>query len=196
MASRLVNCENTSALWPSSSTSRSCSSSASSLALASPLRFGSSRPGMAGGLAQPQQRFQHLDLGLRQALGLDPLEQRIAVVLAQLVVELALRGLQLAVDGLLGLGRKVARHLLLGAAQDERAADAWASSRRVSSSGLRAAPPASLNTLAAPSMPGLRNSNRLQSSPRWFSTGVPLSARRCCAAQQAHGLGRFGARRS
>ena len=28
----------------------------------------------------------------------------------------------------------------------------------------------------APSMPGLRNSKRLQSSPIWFSIGVPLSA--------------------
>ena len=38
-------------------------------------------------------------------------------------------------------------------------------------------------------MPGLRNSNRLHSSPRWFSTGVPLSASRCCAAQQPRRLG-------
>ena len=30
-----------------------------------------------------------------------------------------------------------------------------------------------------PSSPGFRNSNRLHSSPRWFSIGVPLSASRC-----------------
>ena len=30
----------------------------------------------------------------------------------------------------------------------------------------------------ARSMPGFRNSKRLASSPRWFSTGVPVSARR------------------
>ena len=34
------------------------------------------------------------------------------------------------------------------------------------------------NTEARPSIPALRNSNRLHSSPRWFSTGVPLNARR------------------
>ena len=56
---------------------------------------------------------------------------------------------------------------------------ACASSLRASSPGLRARPPAICSTLASPSMPGLRNSNRLHSSPRWFSTGVPLSARRC-----------------
>ena len=69
---------------------------------------------------------------------------------------------------------------------------ACASSRRDSSLGLRARPPAILSTLASPSMPGLRNSNRLHNSPRWFSTGVPLSASRCVAAQQADGLGGRG----
>ena len=48
------------------------------------------------------------------------------------------------------------------------------------SPGRLAAPRAPVGSAArAPSMPGLRNSNRLQSSPRWFSTGVPESARRC-----------------
>ena len=76
---------------------------------------------MAGRLAQSQQRLQHLDLGFRQALRGHRLQQRIAVVQAQFVVELALRGLQLAEEGLLGFGRKLARHLLLGAPQNERA---------------------------------------------------------------------------
>jgi hypothetical protein len=34
------------------------------------------------------------------------------------------------------------------------------------------------NALADPSSPGLRNSKRLHSSPRWFSIGVPLRASR------------------
>ena len=41
-------------------------------------------------------------------------------MLAQLVVLLLLRAFEFAVDGLLGLRRQLARHLLLGAAQDER----------------------------------------------------------------------------
>ena len=38
-----------------------------------------------------------------------------------------------------------------------------------------------LKTLPEPSMPGLRNSKIDHSSPRWFSIGVPLIARRCRA---------------
>ena len=34
----------------------------------------------------------------------------------------------------------------------------------------------------APRKPGLRKSRRFQSSPRWFSTGVPERARRCSDA--------------
>ena len=60
---------------------------------------------MAGRLAQTQQGLEHLDLGAVHADRLDRLEQRLAVVLAQLVVELALFGLQLAVERLLGLSR-------------------------------------------------------------------------------------------
>ena len=48
-------------------------------------------------------------------------QQRFAVVLAQFVVLLALRAFEFAVDGLLGLLRQFARHLLFGAPQDERA---------------------------------------------------------------------------
>ena len=147
MASRLVNCEKTSALWPSSSTSRSCSSSMSSLALLSCSAFGVDQAGMAGGLAQPQQRLQNLNLGLRQAFALNPLQQRVAVVLAQFVVELALGGLQLAIDGLLGFGGSSGATCSL-VRRRMNGRSAWASSWRVSSSGLRAAPPVSLNTLA------------------------------------------------
>ena len=56
---------------------------------------------------------------------------------------------------------------------------AFARISRVSGSGLRAAAP--LTRAARPSMPGLRNSNSVHSSPRWFSTGVPLSASRWSA---------------
>ena len=76
---------------------------------------------MAGGLAQPQQGLQHLDFGFGQAFVLNALQQRVAVVLAQFVVKLALGGFHLAVDGLLGFGGKFRRYLRLGPAEDERA---------------------------------------------------------------------------
>src|SRR5437588_11327754 len=75
---------------------------------------------MTSGLPQAQQRFQHLDLGLRQTLVLNPLEQRVAVVLAQLVVELALDKIHFTMNGLLAFGWQFAGHLLFGSAQDER----------------------------------------------------------------------------
>ena len=53
-------------------------------------------------------------------LAFDAPEQRAAVVLAQLVVELALGGFQVAVDRLFGLCGQVLGDLLLGAPQDER----------------------------------------------------------------------------
>ena len=76
-------------------------------------------PGMAGGLPEPEQRLEHLDLRPPEPVAPDLAEQRRAVVVAQLVVELALRGLELAVQRLLGLGGEVLRDLLLRAPQDE-----------------------------------------------------------------------------
>ena len=38
-------------------------------------------------------------------------------------------------------------------------------------------------------MPGFRNSKIDQSSPRWFSIGVPLIASRCLPREQPGGLG-------
>ena len=70
---------------------------------------------------------------------------------------------------------------------------AWASSWRVSSLGFRAAPPASLNTLAAPSMPGLRNSNSVHKLAQMILHRRAAERQAMVAAQQAHGLGRFGA---
>ncbi len=51
----------------------------------------------------------------------------------------------------------------------------------VSSPGLRKPRSPLPISAALPSIPGLRNSNRLHNSPRWFSIGVPLRARRCSA---------------
>ncbi len=71
-------------------------------------------------MPQAQQRFQDLDLGLVDALDFDSLQQGIAIVLAQFVVELALGRLHLAVNGLLGFRGQLASDLFLGPAQDER----------------------------------------------------------------------------
>src|SRR5262249_32856270 len=75
--------------------------------------------GMAGGLAQTKQGFEHVDFGLRQAIGFDAFQQRIAIVLAELIVEFSLQRFELAVDRLLCLGRKLACNLFLGATKDE-----------------------------------------------------------------------------
>jgi hypothetical protein len=62
--------------------------------------------GMAGGLPQPQERFEHQDLRLPQRIiaGLHLSEEAGAIVIPQLVVERALRGIELAHDRLLVLG--------------------------------------------------------------------------------------------
>ena len=75
---------------------------------------------MAGRLPQPQQRFQHVHLRSWPCPAVcTRAQQGVAIVRAQLVVVLALRTFQFAVDGLLGLRRQLARHLLFGAPQDE-----------------------------------------------------------------------------
>ena len=86
--------------------------------VAAPRRVDEAR--VAGGLAQAQQRFEDLDLAASEPLLADALEQRAAVVAQELVVERALRPLELAEDRLLGLGRELGRDLVLGAPQDER----------------------------------------------------------------------------
>ena len=107
--------------------------------------------GVAGGLPQPQQGFEHHERvaaarGAAAACGagavgggfvvgrvlagpgrtvfrdrVELLHERAAVVGTQLVIHLALGRLHLAQDGLLGLGGQVFEHFGLGAAQDERA---------------------------------------------------------------------------
>ena len=63
MVRRLVNCEKTSALCPSAiDLGELRGMSASSLALRSAARFGIDQAGVAGRLAQAQQRLQHVDL--------------------------------------------------------------------------------------------------------------------------------------
>ena len=97
----------------------------------------------------------------------------------ELLVDLPLRRLHVAVEGLLGLLGEVLDDLRLGPAEDERPERLGQQDAVVV---LEAAPaPAAcfLKTEAVPSMPGLRNSKIDQSSPRWFSIGVPLIARRC-----------------
>ncbi len=76
---------------------------------------------MTRGLAQAQQRLEHLDLGLRQAFLGHALEQRRLVVLAQLVVERALLEAELAGARLLGALGQLGRDLGLGAAEQEGA---------------------------------------------------------------------------
>jgi hypothetical protein len=85
---------------------------------------------------------------------------------------------------------QVLRHLLLGAPQDERPQPRASSARAPRRA---ASAPRRPSEAARPSMPGLRNSNRLHSSPRWFSTGVPLSASRW-RPQQPRRLRRLAAR--
>ena len=146
---------------------------------------------MAGGLAEPQQGFEDLDLGPVQLGGIFA-QESIAVVDPQLVVAAPLLGFHVAVEGLLGLLGQVLDDLLLGAAEDERP-QGLGQQDAVGSRRAGAGPPLAyfLKTVSLPSMPGLRNSKIDQSSPRWFSIGVPLMARRCRAAEQAGGLGRL-----
>ena len=73
-------------------------------------------------------------------------EQRRAVVVAQLVVQLALGRLELAVERLLGLGGEILRHLLLRAAQDEGAERRGRATATASGSALRAADPSAPKT--------------------------------------------------
>ena len=69
---------------------------------------------------------------------------------------------------------QLGRDLVLGAAQDERATARARGAAGVSGSGAALAP-ASCGAKArgGAEQPGFKNSNSDQSSPRWFSTGVP-----------------------
>ena len=89
------------------------------MALGSAVFVGSIRRGVAGGLAEPQEGFEDLDLRAVQLGRLLAQEGR-AVVGAELFVDLALGGLHVAVEGLLGLLGEVLDDLRLGPPEDER----------------------------------------------------------------------------
>ena len=72
------------------------------MALGSVLSVGVDQAGVAGGLAEPQEGLEDLDLGPVQ-LGGVLAQEGIAVVGPQLVVAATLLGLHVAVEGLLGL---------------------------------------------------------------------------------------------
>ena len=140
--------------------------------------LGVDQAGVAGGLAEPEERLQDLDLGPAQ-LGGVLAQEGLAVVGLEVLVELPLRRLEVAEQGLLELLGEVLDDLRLGPPEDERPEGAGPASDRAPSSAAEAPEACFLKTEAVPSIPGLRNSKIDQSSPRWFSIGVPLMARRC-----------------
>src|SRR5262249_22206316 len=75
---------------------------------------------MARRLPQPQQRFEDLKLPALQRGRVCIREKRSPVMIAQLVVQRALRFLELAVQRLFELRRQLRRDLLFRAPQDER----------------------------------------------------------------------------
>jgi len=76
---------------------------------------------MKGGLAKAEQRFEDVHLGLGQAVAVDALEERGAVIFAEFVVEFALRSVEFAIEGLFEARWEVAGDLFLGSAEDEGA---------------------------------------------------------------------------
>ena len=89
------------------------------MALGSPPRVGSIRPGWQAAWRSRKQGFENLDLRPVQLGGLLA-EQGLAVVCPELLVDLALGRLHVAVEGLLGLLGEVLDDLRLGAPEDER----------------------------------------------------------------------------
>jgi hypothetical protein len=78
-------------------------------------------PGVAGSLAEAEEGFEDKEAGLGHAVGGDAVEEGVAVMVAEFVVELALFGVKLAVESLLGFVGELADDLLFGAAEDIRA---------------------------------------------------------------------------
>ena len=108
-----MNCEKTSALCPSSTTSIRRGISTSNFAdgaIRAPLV---DEADVAGRLPQTQQCLEHVDLGLAETVPRHPLQQRRAVERPQLVVRGALRLIELAVDRLFGARRQLGRDLRL-----------------------------------------------------------------------------------
>ena len=150
------------------------------MALGSAVASRVDQAGVAGGLAEPQQGLEDLDLRpvqlgrcpcARGHRGSGPAARRSSWRCV---------GLHVAVERLLGLLGQILDDLGLGAAEDERLRGPWPARRGRRRRGRRRCRLAYfLKTVSLPSMPGFKNSKIDQSSPRWFSIGVPLMASRC-----------------
>src|SRR5262249_8963473 len=75
---------------------------------------------VAGGLAQPEQRFQDLDLGLADPFTLDAVQECLAIMSAEVVIALALGRFQFAKYRLFNLGRQIWSTFFLGSPEEER----------------------------------------------------------------------------
>ena len=95
------------------------SSSSSNLPDAA-MRFLVHQPRMVGDLAQAQQPLQDFDAAFVQALIFEHAEQHPPVQVARAVIQLALSRLHVAIQSAFGARRQLGRHLVFGAAQDER----------------------------------------------------------------------------
>ena len=177
IARKLVNCEKTSTLWPSSNSSTSCGSIRSNFAESSLTRFCQSirdgaRPGANGAALRAPGS------SISDAVARDEVEQRAAAWSRSsrhraCAVPVLVRRRWSAPVSPGGPSRPD-----LGVAQDEGAQGLSEQLPRLFIRVSSPTPPVILKIEAAPSIPGFRNSNRLHNSPRWFSIGVPLSARR------------------
>jgi len=115
--------------------------------------------------------FQHVHSRFSQTLIFDDAQQRIAVVIAQFVVQALLVVAHFAVDRLLQFFGQFAGDALLGTPQDQRTQPICQDLAVSIFSGSAAC---SLNAELRPSMLGFRNSKIEHRSPKWFSIGVPL----------------------
>ena len=192
-----MNWEKTSALCPSARTSRSCGRRRSSLALGSPARSGSSRPGWQAAWRRRSSASSTwiFDCARAPARRCGCRAAR-AVVVAQLVVEPALLGRQLAVDRLLGLRGQLGGDLLLGAAQDEGPQGAGEERAGLRRPGCAARPSVRPKSGEAPEQAGVEE---LEQAPQLAQVVLDRRAgerQAVAAAQQPGGLAPSGCSRS
>ena len=185
-----MNCEKTSALCPSSTISTRRGTRASSFALGPPVRAGRRGPGgrrPAAAAAAPRARASSSARGpgARRGRGAPRGSGRAARRTGPSARRSSSQHSVCSV-----FGGQVRRHLPLVRrrmnGREPPCEERHVPPRRAS------APPRARGT--RPSRPGFRNSKRLHSSPRWFSTGVPERARRWSAPQEPRRLRRLGAR--
>ena len=178
-ASRLVNCEKTSALWPSSSELlRVAAAAGRAWRDGSSARSRSSRPGWQAACRSRSSASRTWILRLRRCprarsslsstRGSGRAARRRAALLA---VELAEQRL-LGRGGSSGATCSFVRRRMNGRSAAQRACRVLVARRLAALPRVRTADRGRAG-------PGFRNSNRLHSSPRWFSIGVPVSASRC-----------------